>query len=373
MLNYEFPPLGGGAGNATYYMLKEFSKYPNLEIDLVTSSVDKSRTEKFSKNITIHFLDIGKKGNLHYQSNKDLLTYSWKTYNYSKELIKTKEFDVCHAFFGIPCGYIAMKLKDKYSLPYIVSLRGSDVPFYNKRFYLLDLLIFKRLSKKIWKNSKKIIALSHDLINIARRTSLNQEISVIYNGINTEEFKHDKKLLSNEKTINLLFVGRLIERKGLIYLLQSFFNLEKNYPNLRLRIAGDGPLLENYSSLVKQKGVDKKIIFYGRLEHNKINELYKKSHIFVLPSLNEALGNVTQEALASGLPIITTKTGASELIKDNGIFIEKEDSKSLTDALQILIKDRKLREKMGKISRQLAEKMSWEECANKYLFIYKKI
>ena len=73
MLNYEFPPLGGGAGNATYYLLKEFSKYDDIEIDFVTSSIDEFKEEKFSKNITIYYLDIGKKGNLHYQSNKNLL------------------------------------------------------------------------------------------------------------------------------------------------------------------------------------------------------------------------------------------------------------------------------------------------------------
>src|SRR3989344_4881417 len=131
VLNYEFPPLGGGAGNATYYLLKEFAKYPDLEIDLVTSSVDTFRVEKFAGNITIHFLNIGKRGNLHYQTNQKLLMYSWKSYWYSKKLMEEKEYDLCHAFFGIPCGYVAMMLR----LPYIVSLRGSDVPFYNKRFY----------------------------------------------------------------------------------------------------------------------------------------------------------------------------------------------------------------------------------------------
>jgi hypothetical protein len=66
ILNYEFPPLGGGAGNATYYLLKEFAKDPDLKIDLVTSSIDAFRVEKFSDNITVHLLDIGKGGNLHY-------------------------------------------------------------------------------------------------------------------------------------------------------------------------------------------------------------------------------------------------------------------------------------------------------------------
>jgi len=139
MLNYEFPPLGGGAGNASYYMLREFSKYHDLNIDLITSSADKYRVEQFAENISIHFLDIHKNNTaLHYQSNKNLITYTMKVYFYAKKLRKQKSYDLCHAFFGIPCGAIALLL----GVPYIVSLRGSDVPGHNERFALADVLFF---------------------------------------------------------------------------------------------------------------------------------------------------------------------------------------------------------------------------------------
>jgi len=79
ILNYEYPPLGGGAANATKYLLKELSG-KNIQIDLVTSSTGKYKKEKFSKNITIHFLNIGKKEeNLHFQKNSELLRYCFDT------------------------------------------------------------------------------------------------------------------------------------------------------------------------------------------------------------------------------------------------------------------------------------------------------
>lgn len=81
-LNYEYPPLGGGAGNATSYLIKEYEKIPDLKVDLVTSGIGrKFETERVGKNIWIHKLPIGKdEKNLHYQSQKDLLVYSWKAY-----------------------------------------------------------------------------------------------------------------------------------------------------------------------------------------------------------------------------------------------------------------------------------------------------
>ncbi|HRY82185.1 MAG TPA: flippase-like domain-containing protein [Candidatus Moranbacteria bacterium] len=370
ILNYEYPPLGGGAGNATFYMLKEFSKIPDFYVSLVTSSADKEyHLEKIGENIEIHKLPIGKNNNdMHFQTNKDLLVYSWKAYWFSKKLAREKEFDVALAFFGIPCGCIAKKL----GLPYIVSLRGSDVPFYNERFHFLDKLFFKFMSRGIWKEAQKVVALSKDLAFLAKKTSPNQEITVVRNGINTSEFYPSEEALKNEKTFNILFVGRLIERKGAIYMLEAFKSLSKKYENIRLLIAGEGPLLEKYKKFARDNNLSEKIIFLGIVNHNEIAKIYQKSHVFILPSLNEALGNVTQEALASGLPIITTDTGAAELIDENGFIIRKKSSQDISDCLEKVINNENLRQEMSKKSREAAEKMSWSEVARRYVEILKK-
>ena len=84
ILNYEYPPLGGGAANATFYLLQELKKHENITIDLVTSSIGSYYKEKSYPNVTIHYLDIGKSGAIHYQSSKELLKYAWKSYWYTK-------------------------------------------------------------------------------------------------------------------------------------------------------------------------------------------------------------------------------------------------------------------------------------------------
>lgn len=368
--NYEYPPLGGGAANATFYLLREFSKMPGLEVDLVTSSVDKDyHLEKAGENINVHRLPIGKNPQtLHYQSQKELLVYSWRAFRFSKKLMKEKKFDLCLAFFGIPCGFIAMIL----GLPYIVSLRGSDTPFYSARFYWLDKLIFQRLSKLIWKRAAKVVALSHDLVILAQKTSANQKIEVVYNGINTEEFQPDPVVLFQEKTFNILSVGRLIERKGLIYILEALKNLSPKYPLLKLLVAGDGPLKADYLKYAEQNNLQDKVEFMGIVDHGHIAKIFQRSHVFVLASLNEALGNVTQEALASGLPLITTKTGAAELLEENGFIVAKKSAAEIQRALEKLIADEELRKKMSAKSRELALRMSWENTAKKYLEIFRE-
>ena len=362
MLNYEFQPLGGGAGNASYYLLKEFSKYKDLEIDLVTSSTDKLKIQKFSKNITIHYLDINKKGNIHYQTNKDLINYSMKARKYCKSLIKENKYDLTHAFFGIPCGYIAMKL----GIPYIVSLRGSDVPFYNPRFKYFDKFLFKRLSKKIWNKAKNVIANSKDLKELALKASPEQDIKIIHNGIDKEEFIPANKPNRNSK-ITLISTGRLIKRKGYEYLIQAI----SNNKNIELQLIGEGNLKSNLQKLANK--VKANVYFLGNKEHSEISKFLQKADIFVLPSLNEGMSNSILEAMASGLPIITTDTGgASELIKDNGYIVEKASFESISKALNNYISHKQLISEHSIKSRKIAERMSWNHIASQYFQEYKK-
>lgn len=359
MLNYEFPPLGGGAANATKYILEEFSKYDNLHIDLITSSIGSFRIENFSPNITIHYLDIGKNGEMHYQSNKDLLQYSWKCYWYCRKLLDSTSYDLAHAFFGIPCGFIAQQLK----IPYIVSLRGSDVPFYNERFYWLDTLMFKRMSKRIWKNASFVVTNSQGLKELALSSSSNQEIKIIENGVDTSLFKPRSK--KNSKLI-VLGVGRLISRKGFEYLIKACEELD-----VEVRLVGDGPLKEELEDLAKRLSVRCK--FYGNIEDKKeLSEIYSSSDVFCLPSLNEGMSNTVLEAMASGLPLVVTNTGGSkELVRKNGFIVEMKNSQDIRDKLNKFSSD--LIEEMGKQSRELAVKKNWGSVAQDYFDLYEEV
>lgn len=363
MLNYEFPPLGGGAGNATKYILKEFAKFPDVHIDLVTSSVDIFHIEQIAPNIRIHFLDIGKRSNAHYQSMRDLLTYSWKAYWYSKKLISQTRFDLCHAFFGIPCGFIAMFL----GLPYIVSLRGSDVPFHNKRYYWLDTIFFKHLSKYIWSRAVRVVANSHGLKSFAQTSIPGQGIEVIPNGVDINIFKpHEKK--SYTTNLTLISVGRLVEQKGYKYLVEALRGLS----SVELILVGDGPLRGALSDHARMYSVSVK--FMGSVMHDDIPRILRDADVFILPSLNEGMSNAILEAMACGLPIITTDTGgAIELITKNGYVVPKAHSIALQEAVTVYLNNRHLVIQHGLHSRTHAEGMSWQIVTRRYYDLYQQI
>jgi glycosyltransferase involved in cell wall biosynthesis len=363
MLNYEYPPLGGGAGNATYYILKQFAGYKDLHIDLITSSVGKYKEESLSSNINIYYLNIGKGKQLHHQTAAELLTYSSKAQRFSRKLIKKNRYDICHAFFGIPCGFVAMKL----ALPYIISLRGSDVPFYNKRFEVMDKFVFRYMSIRIWQKAERVIANSQGLRKLALKSIPRQRISVIPNGVDLDEFKPLKKD-SGKDYIHLISTGRLIERKGYAYLIKAL----KGEKDFKLTLIGDGDMRRALEEIAKENSVDAK--FLGAVAHDKIPSYLNKADVFVLPSLNEGMSNSVLEAMACGLPIVATETGgSSELVNGNGFIVKKESVKEIIKALQSYKDDKRLIESHREASRRIAESMGWDKVAKAYYDVYNEI
>jgi len=380
MLNYEFPPLGGGAGNATSYLLKEFVKKKDIQIDLVTSSIGKYRKEKFSDNVNIYFLDIGKKGNLHNQGIKDLLCYSLKSYQFSKKLLKQNQYDLTHAFFSIPSGFVAMLL----GIPFVVSLRGSDVPFYSEKYKWLDVFIFQWLNKIIWLKAQTVVANSSDLRDLALKTYSKKEIKVIPNGVNLKEFKPILKNplnpplkngeINKKGTYNILSTSRLTERKGIIYLLEAVKNLVPVYPQIRLNLVGGGDQIEEFKKFVKENNLKQNVVFKGIINHDRIIKEYQNSDIFVLPSFNEGMSNSLLEALASGLVLISTDTGgAKDLIdKSNGSIVGTGSAKEIEKALENLLKNKNRLQSMQKSSRKKALSFNWKKVGREYLDLYGK-
>ncbi len=353
MLNYEFPPLGGGAANANYYMLKEFAGNKDLQVDLVTSSANnRFEVEEFSSNICIYKLDVGKK-DVHFRRQGEIMRWLYKAYSLSKKLARRNRYDYCHCWFGFPCGLVGMMS----GIPYLVALRGSDVPGFNKRFGV-QYVFLKPLIKRIWRKADRIVANSWDLRDLALLT-MDVGIDVIANGVDVDEFKPVKRKFSKR----LVSTGRLIPRKGYEYLIRALSRVG----GFELALIGEGDQMDELKEMAS--GMDVSVSFRGYVEHSKIADEYRKADVFIMPSLSEGHSNSMLEAMACGLPVIVTDTGGvSRLVDGNGIIIEKESVGSIVDALCAL--DCSNVEKMGKRSREIAEKTSWGAVVDKYLKLY---
>jgi glycosyltransferase involved in cell wall biosynthesis len=210
---------------------------------------------------------------------------------------------------------------------------------------------------------------------LALQTDSKQKIDIVYNGIDISNYKPATAVKPSDKFIITPGASRITARKGLNYLLEAVAQLIPKYPQVYLKVMGDGNERESLEAQAKNLGIEKNIEFLGRIPREKTAAYYQEASVFVLPSLNEGMSNAMLEALATGLPLIATDCGGSkELITEgaNGFIIKMRDSADIAAKLEKLINDKDLCQRLGHKSREVAENMSWEKVAKSYYAIYKK-
>jgi glycosyltransferase involved in cell wall biosynthesis len=365
-LNYEYPPIGGGGANATAYLFRELENRQDVQIDCVTSAVgSQDSLETLADNIRLHRLAVGK-GQLHYWTQREVLTWLLRATRKVNTLMREQQYDVCHAFFGFPSGLVAWRLRKK--LPYMVSLRGSDVPGFNPRF-AAQYVLLKPLFRRIWTSAGSIVANSLGLQKLANRFLPDLPIAVIPNGIDAREFHPATE--GEPVPGRILCVSRLVERKGVQDLIEAMPGILKKIPHAHLVIAGEGDLLETLQARCRELAIADKTDFQGYVAHDDLPQLYRAAELFVQPSFYEGMSNTVLEAMACGLPIIATgEGGREELLKDNAMITQYNDPAALAESVSKILSNTQKMKVMGQISRQIAEQYSWAAVAQSYLSIY---
>jgi glycosyltransferase involved in cell wall biosynthesis len=367
MLNYEYPPIGGGAANATEYVLREMTKTGRVTVDLVTSGVGKGdRIDQTRPGLRIHYLDVRKK-NLHYWTQREIITWFLRARRYAHTLVSRETFDCCHAWFGFPAGLVA-RLVCRNRMPYIVSLRGSDVPGFNERFSVHYHLL-RPIFRHVWRSASAVVANSEGLRGLALETEPGSDIDVVPNGIDIDEFS--PAAIEPPGPFRVLCVSRLISRKAIDQLIRAFVSVNVMFPDAELVIAGDGVEAKPLRKLATAFGLRDAVRFEGRRSHETMAELYRTAHLFVLPSRWEGMSNAMLEAMATGLPVVATETGGtSELVRDNGIVVPPDNVEKLSEAMVSMLSDGPRRLAAGAASRTIAESFSWSAVADRYLDAY---
>ena len=292
------------------------------------------------------------------------LVASWR-------MIRKDKIDITIAFFTTPCGYIASALKKIFKIPYLVSLRGFDVPgFFSEDFGLLQTLNLP-LIKATWRYADGVIANSNALADLAAKTARGLDIAVIPNAVREEAILRNRPGNKKDKedgVVRILTVGRLTKQKGIEYLIEGLSLLGKD-EKYHLDIVGDGTLKMALAEKADHYGMGQNVIFHGWLDRNKLSGLYQKADIFVLLSLDEGMSNVLLEALSSALPIIATDISANRpLISDgvNGFLVPVKDKVAVAEKLSRLMKNPELRNRFSEESIKMVKNFLPEKMAVSY-------
>ena len=370
MANYEFPPIGGGAGKANLCLLKQYADRDDLMIDVLTSAPKPGfTTEKFADNITIYKVGVHKK-NLHFWRKTEVAEWLFKAGFRYHALLRKNSYDLAHAFFAFPTAYLCLRSARK--LPYIISLRGSDVPGYNVRLRI-DYKLLSPLFRRIWKSASVLVANSKGLAELAGKFMPELGIGVINNGIDTEIF-YAGPAKSITQPVKVLTVCRLISRKRIDLLIETVAEAKELGVDIQLNIAGQGNLMHRLEKLARKLAVAERVNFMGRVPTEQMPQLYRDNDIFVMSSAHEGMSNAMLEAMACGLPIVTTRCeGIEELIANNGIVVDRPGAGLIARAIKALVDDSARYEQMSAAAVKQAQQFTWSSAAGQYLDCYRTV
>lgn len=374
MLNYEYPPMGGGAGNATCNIAKELVRMGH-NVTVLTSNVGGQPKEEIQDGVRILRVFSWRKG-IHDCGLRGAYSYLIAAAIKLIQLRRQHSFDILHYFFGLPTGLLSFLPWAYRKTPYIVSLRGSDVPYYDifsRNVHLLNLLL-RPITRSIWRGAAKVVALSDNLQQTALRTAPSHKIEVIPNGVEADLFSPPAVPPETSGRLSLLTVSRLINRKGIDHILAALARLGD--PQIELHIVGTGNCEAPLKALCTQLGLDKAVTFHGYHPRKELPHFYNQADVFILPSLAESFGLAFAEAMACGLPIIGTRTGGiTDLVKeDNGILVEPANVEELCQAIIHMKEEPAMRAAMAQANRQrILAHYTWGAMARSYLAFYRDV
>lgn len=280
----------------------------------------------------------------------------WRTLNRSPprtaRIIRGLRPDLVHAHFGFD-GVEAWPYAEALGVPLLVTLHGSDITTSMEWFARGQggrrwKSYPKRLARLTKQKQVSFVAVSRNIHDAAVAAGLPPErIFIRPIGIDTTRFAHAGQMVAERRPL-VLFLGRLVEKKGCNFLVEAFQNIRRQVPGAELVIAGDGPERSRLAACVPADGG---ISFLGAVTRDQVQALLAQARVLCLPSVTaqngdaEGLPLVILEAQASGVPVVTSaRGGASEGIEDGrtGYAFAERDVAALTDRLLRLLTDNDL-------------------------------
>ena len=269
-----------------------------------------------------------------------------------------------HAHFGVE-GVYALRFARQLRIPLLTTFHGFDATQSIK-----GLLKNRKIShlhyvaglKRLRQEGNCFIAVSNYIRQqLIKRGFTEGKIIVHHPGIDTDRYKPE---IMGDDGLTILTVGRLEEKKGIMFLIKAIMQIKSTFPNVRLEIIGDGPLRSSLEQLVKELNATQNVVFRGSCTHDEVAMSMKKAAIFSLPSVtkkdgnSEGLPSVFLEAAAAMKPVVGTyHSGIPEAVYDGktGFLVPERDIDALADRLITLLKNPLLRREMGEAGRKKVE------------------
>jgi glycosyltransferase involved in cell wall biosynthesis len=364
LINYEYPPCGGGAGNATRYLARELRELGH-EIAVLTGG--KSGEQQ------IEGVRVIRVGSARRREDRSSL---WEMASFVLQSIfwittkKGKGWKVAIIFFGLPCGVFGPILRMIRGADYIISLRGGDVPGFEPSLNTLHKLL-SPLRRFIYKKSKAIVANSESLAALSAKSDPFL-VSVIPNGVADDDFfPIDKPSPGHGSSLNIIMASRFHEQKNIPETIERLARARHRGLRFRLTLIGDGPDKHNVERAIQKHKLRGVVTLLGWVSRSALVGELQRADCFLSLSRYEGMPNAMLEAMACGLPVIASKIAPhEELIIDDveGFLVDLDSDRGLEKVLLRLSENPRQARLVGaNACEKVRRRFSWHASAKLYL------
>ena len=267
-----------------------------------------------------------------------------------------KNYDIIHCQFGTLCFRgMAFRQVNAPTAKIVTTFRGNDISSFLKEKG-------ENIYQQLFRHGDFFLTNCDFFRNKAIAIGCPPDkIKVIRSGLDCDRFTYQPRSLSENEPIQITTTGRLVDKKGIEYAIRAIAKLIPIYPHIRYKVIGEGPLRSHFTELIKELKLTENVRLMGWRNETEIVEILKQTHIFVAPSITAANGdqdapiNVLKEAMAIGLPVISTYHGGiPELVEDDksGFLVPEKDVAALADKLGYLIEHPERWSQMGQAGRE---------------------
>lgn len=278
-----------------------------------------------------------------------------------------RDADIVHAHWTISGG-AAVWSRPFHRRPVVVTVQGSDI------FQVPKLPLGAAYTRHVLSHCQRATTLTAALYRAATQIGVDEhKLTVIPNGVDIHEFV---PALTTAREKVILFVGFLIKRKGVTFLLDAAVKVLARHPDYCFVVLGEGPEEKSLREQAIRLGIEETVNFLGFQPQQVVREWMQRAQMFVLPSVEEGQGVVLLEALASGTPVIGSDVdGISEVITPAvGRLFPAGDSTALAEQILELIENEPLRHQLALAARQRAETAyDWDRLALEYVALYRQV
>ena len=349
VVNYEFPPLGGGAGNVSAYIARHIASQ-GVQVAVLTSHFKGLPRQQVIDGYKVHRVPVLRR-HIYKCSIYEMFSFVANSIIPGWRLARQFRPDLVHIHSGFPTGPLGYWLKMTLGIPYIMTLHGGEVPGFLPDEVGTLQEILAPATRIVWSAASTVIAVSEGLRDLSLLAIPAVDIQVIPNGVDCQYFFPLPTCRERSGPLRLLFVGRVVRQKGLSYLLDALATMKtQGAADWRWKIVGDGPMRPHLEAQATQRGIAELVEFTGWLPFEQIPVEMRSADLFVLPSIVEGMPLVLLQAMACGLPIIASNApGLRTFIKHgkNGLLFPVEDHDALAKLIIELAGDRNLRVRLS--------------------------